>query len=166
MSSSEPLLNEIRAARPVAPAELRERIRLVAAQEPAPEPLLARLPRRLDLRRFLLVATPATLAVAVVAAGVIGLTRPDERTDGATAGGGTAAVTSGSAGAEEESLDSARQSAPPLRRARTLRSRRARAASSATTLSSTCVSTISTTSRPRPSAPCVWPARSAAMSSR
>ena len=111
MSSSEPLLNEIRAARPVAPAELRERIRLVAAQEPAPEPLLARLPRRLDLRRFLLVATPATLAVAVVAAGVIGLTRPDERTDGATAGGGTAAVTSGSAGAEE-SLDSARQSAP------------------------------------------------------
>ena len=112
MSSSEPLLNEIRAARPVAPAELRERIRLVAAQEPAPEPLLARLPRRLDLRRFLLVATPATLAVAVVAAGVIGLTRPDERTDGATAGGGTAAVTSGSAGAEEESFDSARQSAP------------------------------------------------------
>ena len=81
MSPSEPLLNEIRAARPVAPTELRERVRLVAAQEPSPEPLLARLPRRLDLRRFLLVGTPATLAVAVVAAGVIGLTRPDERTD-------------------------------------------------------------------------------------
>ena len=117
MSPSEPLLNEIRDARPVAPTELRERVRLVAAQEPAPEPLLARLPRRLELRRFLLVATPATLAVAVVAAGVIGLTRPDERTDtgaGSAASVGVVTSEAGSAGgAEEESFDSARQGVAP-----------------------------------------------------
>lgn len=114
MSPSEPLLNEIRAARPVASAELRERIRLVASQEPAREPLLARLPRRLELRRFLLVATPATLVVAVVAAGVIGLTRPDERTDAVTAGGGSTAVTTEAATPDDatKNLDSARESAP------------------------------------------------------
>ena len=93
MSPSEPLLNEIRAARPVAPAELRERVRLVAAQEPGRDPLHARLLQRFELRRFLLVATPATLVVAVVAASVIGLTRPDERTDAGSAGAGSAAVT-------------------------------------------------------------------------
>ena len=112
MSPSEPLLNEIRAARPVAPAELRERIRLVAAQEPAREALLARLHGRLDLRRFLLAAAPATLVVAVAAAGVIGLTRPDDRTD--AVGGGAVGATIGDAtGAEEQqSFDSARESAP------------------------------------------------------
>ena len=112
MSPSEPLLNEIRAARPVAPAELRERIRLVAVSEPQREPLPARLRGSLDLRRFLLVATPATLVVAVVAAGVLGLTRPDERTD--AVGGGVVGSTVGDAGAAEEqqSFDSARESAP------------------------------------------------------
>src|SRR5687768_5297994 len=115
MSPSEPLLHEIRAARPVAPAALRERVRLVAAQEPAPTPLHARLHGWLDLRRFLLVATPATLVVAVVAAGVIGLTRPDERSDFDSAGAGSAAVTSEAATPDQatQNLDSAREAAPP-----------------------------------------------------
>jgi len=115
MSPSEPLLNEIRTARPVAPADLRERVRLVAAEEPAQGPVHARFLQRLDLRRFLLVATPATLVVAVAAAGVIGLTRPDERTDAGSAGRGIpGAVTSETATPDEatQNLDSAREGAP------------------------------------------------------
>jgi hypothetical protein len=69
---SETLLNEIRATKPVAPQALRERVRALAAEEPAREPFLARLrPRRLVL------AAPVTLVVALLAAGVIGLTRGD-----------------------------------------------------------------------------------------
>jgi hypothetical protein len=78
MSPSEALQQELRAARPAAPAELRERVRLVVAEEPARRPSFV---QRLSPRRFLLVAAPATLVVAVAAAGVIGLTRsgsPDE----------------------------------------------------------------------------------------
>jgi len=115
MSPSEQLLNEIRAARPVAPPELRERIRLVAAQEPARAPLLERLHQRLDLRRFLLVATPATLVVAFVTAGVIGLSRPDSGSDSGSAGGApSTAVTAGAATPDDatENLDSSRESAP------------------------------------------------------
>ena len=107
MSPSEPLLNEIRAARPVAPAELRERIRLVAAQEPAREPLHTRLLDRLDLRRFLLVATPATLVVAFVAAGVIGVTRPDDRDQSASSATGVTTVQADSATPED--FDSSRE---------------------------------------------------------
>jgi hypothetical protein len=106
MSPSEQLQKEIRAARPVAPAELRERVRLVAAQEPVRDPLHTRFLRRLELRRFVLVATPATLVVAVVAAGVIGLTRPDERSDPGVAGGGAEAEST------TQSLDSAREGLP------------------------------------------------------
>jgi hypothetical protein len=73
MSPSELLQEEIRAARPAAPGELRERVRLVVAEEPERRPSVF---ERLSLRRFLLVAAPATLVVAVVAAGVIGLSRP------------------------------------------------------------------------------------------
>ncbi len=112
MSPSEPLLNEIRAARPVAPAELRERIRLVAAQEPERQPLHARLLDRIDLRRFLLVATPATLVVAVVAAGVIGLTRPDGRDGDVTSAAGATTVAQSSPGSAQENFDSSRESAP------------------------------------------------------
>lgn len=111
MSPSEPLQNEIRAARPVAPIELRERVRLVAAQAPAREPLHARFLDRFDLRRFLLVAAPATLVVAVAAAGVIGLTRPDERDESVSSavGGSTVQTDLGA----PESLDSSRESATP-----------------------------------------------------
>src|SRR5215208_6298514 len=69
---NEPLLNELRAARPAAPAHLRERVRTIAAQEPARAPFLA----RFEWRRLVVVA-PATAVVALVAAGVIGLTRGD-----------------------------------------------------------------------------------------
>ncbi|HUH14913.1 MAG TPA: DUF4349 domain-containing protein [Gaiellaceae bacterium] len=81
---SEPLLNEIRATKPAAPPALHERVRAIAAQEPAREPFLA----RLEWRRLVLVA-PATLAVALVAGTVIGLTRDD-----VGVGGGDQAVSS------------------------------------------------------------------------
>ena len=87
MSPSEALQRELRAARPSAPAELRERVRLVVAEEPEP----ARRPsfvQRLSPRRFLLVAAPAMLVVAVAAAGVIGLTRPGSPDEVAVSGGG------------------------------------------------------------------------------
>ncbi|HSO01195.1 MAG TPA: DUF4349 domain-containing protein [Gaiellaceae bacterium] len=98
---SEPLLHEIRATKPAAPAALRERVRALAAQEPAREPFLA----RLEWRRLVLVA-PATLAVALVAGTVIGLTRDD-----VGVGGRDQAVSSG---ATELQADAAGESAPPV----------------------------------------------------
>jgi hypothetical protein len=73
---SETLLNEIRESRPAAPPELRERVRLLAVEEPAREPFLDRVRFTWGWRRLVLVA-PATLVVALVAAGVIGLSRED-----------------------------------------------------------------------------------------
>jgi uncharacterized protein DUF4349 len=73
---SETLLHEIRATRPAAPAALRERVRSLAAAEPAREPFLDRLRFTWGWRRLVLVA-PAAVAVALVAAGVIGLSRGD-----------------------------------------------------------------------------------------
>jgi hypothetical protein len=69
---SETLLNEIRATKPEAPSALRERVRALAAQEPARAPFLA----RFEWKRLVLVA-PAALVVAVIAGSVIGLTRDD-----------------------------------------------------------------------------------------
>jgi hypothetical protein len=69
---SETLLNEIRATKPSAPQDLRERVRAVAAQEPARASFLS----RFEWRRLVLVA-PAALVVAVVAGSLIGLTRDD-----------------------------------------------------------------------------------------
>lgn len=94
---SEPLLHEIRSTRPTAPESLRERVRELAAQEPAREPFLARWQWR-----NLLVVAPATLVLAVFAAGVIGLTRDgvsgDEQT--ASSGGATGIATVESAAPE------------------------------------------------------------------
>ena len=70
---SESLMRELRAAKPAAPADLRQRVRALAAAEPARRPFLA----RFEWRRFVLVTAPATVVVALVAAGVIGLTRGD-----------------------------------------------------------------------------------------
>lgn len=73
MHSSD-LLAEIRASRPAAPTELRERIRALAAAEesrPARTPLLD----RLRIRRAALVVIPAAAVVAVATAGAIGLAR-------------------------------------------------------------------------------------------
>ena len=71
---SDLLLNEIRATKPEAPSALRERVRALAEQEPARMPFLA----RFEWRRFVLVV-PAAAMVAIVAAGVIGLSRDDSR---------------------------------------------------------------------------------------
>jgi hypothetical protein len=85
---SETLLNEIRATRPEAPSALRERVRALGVQEPAREPVLDRLRFTWGWRRLVL-AVPATVVVALVAAGVVGISRDgsDEaaRTPNATA---------------------------------------------------------------------------------
>jgi hypothetical protein len=101
---SETLQNEIRATRPAAPDTLRERVRSIAAEEPAREPFLDRLRYNWDWRGLVLVA-PATLVVALVAAGVIGLTRDDT-------GGGTQL---GLIGANEATVTSEAKAATPER---------------------------------------------------
>lgn len=73
---SETLLNEIRAAKPEAPSALREHVRTLSVDKPAREPFLDRVRFTWGWRRLVLVA-PATMLVALVAAGVIGLTRND-----------------------------------------------------------------------------------------
>jgi hypothetical protein len=73
---SELLQEQIRESRPAAPAELRERVRALAAAEPAREPWLDRVRRTWGWRRVAL-AIPATMLVALLAAGVIGLNRDD-----------------------------------------------------------------------------------------
>jgi hypothetical protein len=78
---SETLLNEIRATRPEAPTELRERVRALSVQEPVREPLLDRIRFTWGWKRLVL-AVPATLVVALLAAGVIGLSRDDVSTSG------------------------------------------------------------------------------------
>ncbi len=74
MSSPDPLI-QLRAAKPAASPELRERVRALAAGTPEPRPFFL---ARLSLRRTLLVAAPAALALALGAAGVIGFTRSGE----------------------------------------------------------------------------------------
>ncbi|MGZ8783548.1 MAG: DUF4349 domain-containing protein [Gaiellaceae bacterium] len=93
---SESLLNEIRATRPEAPTALRERVRALSAEEPVREPFLARF-RFTQLFanvgwRPLALAAPVTVLVAVVAAGVIGLTRGDATDDQVRAFGGSDAA--------------------------------------------------------------------------
>ena len=112
MSPSETLERELRAAKPVAPAALRERIRTIAAAEPQRETFL----QRLSLRRFVLLAAPATVAAALVAAGVIGLTRPDEPAVFAEGGGSDAAATEPLNAVTREAApaqDNAESAAPP-----------------------------------------------------
>src|SRR6478735_1395513 len=72
MTSAE-LITELHAARPVAPEPLRDRVRAIAAAEPVRRTSpLPRLPQ-LSLRRFALVAVPATAVVLLGTAGVVGL---------------------------------------------------------------------------------------------
>ena len=98
---SEPLLKELRAAKPVPSDELRERVLAIAAAEPARQPFLA----RLQWRRLVLVA-PATAVVAVAAAGIIGLTRGD-------VGGGADEQAASGELTQMPALDAARNSAAP-----------------------------------------------------
>jgi hypothetical protein len=81
MTSSPDLIRELRASRPAAPADLRARVRAIAAQEAAAAPsVFARLRQRLPERRLALVALPAAATLAIAAAGVVGLARSDAPT--------------------------------------------------------------------------------------
>jgi len=75
MTGSE-LTEQLRAARPVAPESLRERVRAIAAAQPAPA-----VRRRLSSLRLprLRIALPVAAATALAAAGVVALVRPDHR---------------------------------------------------------------------------------------
>ena len=72
MTSAE-LITALQAARPVASDTLRDRVRAIATAEPAQRPSpFARL-SGISLRRFALVAVPATAVVLLGTAGVVGL---------------------------------------------------------------------------------------------
>ena len=76
MTSSPDLIHELRASRPSAPAELRTRVRAIAAEQE--RPARARWAGwRFPVRRGLLVAVPAAAALALASAGVLGLARSD-----------------------------------------------------------------------------------------
>ena len=74
MTSSPDLIHELRASRPSAPLDLRARVRELAAEQPA-RPRWASW--RVPIRRGALVAVPAAVALAIAAAGVVGLSRSD-----------------------------------------------------------------------------------------
>ena len=82
MTSSPDLIEELRAARPAAPADLRARVRTIAAE---PSARTKRIRFGFPVRRGLLVAVPAAAALALASAGVLGLTR--------SGGGSSPAVT-------------------------------------------------------------------------
>jgi hypothetical protein len=107
---SEQLLHELRAAKPAAPTALRERVRALAAPEQAQErePFLSRFRFTWGWRRLVLVA-PAAVAVALVAAGVIGLTRGD------VAGGDDEVAAVGGAEATRTATDEPFDAAAPER---------------------------------------------------
>ena len=80
MTSSPDLIHELRASRPSASAELRARVREIAAEKPARRTWSWPFP----VRRGLLVAVPAAAALAFVSAGVLGLARSDVSPQSAT----------------------------------------------------------------------------------
>jgi cell division protein FtsB len=71
MTPSPELIHELRASRPSAPAELRARVREIAADQPARAPWAS---WRFPIRRGVLIAVPAAAALALASAGVVGLT--------------------------------------------------------------------------------------------
>jgi Domain of unknown function (DUF4349) len=74
MTSSSDLIHELRASRPSAPADLRARVREIAAEQPVAEPWSR---WRFPIRRGALVAVPMAAALALASAGVLGLARSD-----------------------------------------------------------------------------------------
>ena len=99
MTSSPDLISELRAARPTAPADLRARVRTIAAEPTARTPA----PRhRFPIRRGLFVALPAAAALALASAGVLGL---------AHSGGGSATALRDQA--VEKTRSGSAQLAPP-----------------------------------------------------
>ena len=104
------LLRELRESRPVAPAELRERVRLIAAQASETPPPRRFFPRP-TRRRALLVLVPVALAASIAA--VVVLPRGGQQED-------------------LGSLDKAYRAAPSSEPAPTGRARSARSTSSST----------------------------------
>jgi hypothetical protein len=78
MNASPDLLRELRASRPTAPPALRARVRELAGQQRVRAGWTG---PRLELRRVALVAAPAVIALALVSAGAIGLSRSDGGAD-------------------------------------------------------------------------------------
>ena len=76
MTPSPDLIHELQASRPVAPAALRARVRETARAPRAASPWER---FRLPVRRVAVVAAPAVLALALVSAGAVGLSRSGER---------------------------------------------------------------------------------------
>jgi len=76
MIPSPDLIDELQASRPVAPAALRARVRETARAPRAASPWER---FRLPVRRVAVVAAPAVLALALVSAGAVGLSRSSER---------------------------------------------------------------------------------------
>jgi Domain of unknown function (DUF4349) len=75
MTPSPDLQDQLRAARPAAPPELRTKVREIAREEPARVSVWSRF--RFPARRVFTVALPAAAALALVSAGAIGLSRSD-----------------------------------------------------------------------------------------
>ena len=88
------LISELQAARPTADHDLRERVRAIATAEPRRRSTPF---ARFSLRRFVVVAVPATAVVAIAAAGVAGLL--DARGDSEAASPPTSALEQSSAAA-------------------------------------------------------------------
>jgi len=74
MTSSPDLIHELRASRPSAPVHLRAHVRELAAEQPTRSRWTS---VRFPVQRVALIAVPAAAALAVVAAGAIGLSRPE-----------------------------------------------------------------------------------------
>lgn len=83
MTSSPDLIQELRASRPSAPADLRARVRELAAERPTRARWTS---WRFPVRRGALIAVPAAVAIAIAAAGVVGLSRSDAPNQASLAG--------------------------------------------------------------------------------
>ena len=101
---SEPLLDQIREAKPVAPTELRERVAQIAAEEPRRESLLD----RFRPRRLLLVAPVAAVTVLLAAGVIANLPDGGTRGDDASVAVGVTTIQA----AEDSSQPSTKEALP------------------------------------------------------
>jgi len=108
---SETLLHEIRATKPEAPSALRERVRTLSVQEPVREPFFDRLRFTWGWRRLVL-AVPATVVVALVAAGVIGISRDGSRATSAGSAAELQTFSAATAPSEAAAPPATRSAAP------------------------------------------------------
>ena len=110
---SEQLLVQIREAKPVAPTELRERVRLLAAEQPARVSLLD----RFRPRRLLLVAPVAAITVLLAAGVIANLPETGTRGNDASVAVGVTTVESAADSAQpstKEALPAQTLGTPPL----------------------------------------------------